>query len=249
MMGNFFATLSKVSDMGSSTTPTTSASENAYTTTSNEKISSTSNFPFLPSHNLDEAINHMQNISNIVNQNSRFLTATHRGFNSRSSSNTPSPPASSGSVGSIDTALSTDVSSDDNHHEITPQIPRPFWKKRYCKSSNESSTQQIHDKLNHTVLIDGVNGESNDTNNNNPSSIGTEETQENQVKRRKVERCTDNATYIGTANKPGNVGESENPSTHFNEHIHKRKRKSITDHEKPRSNETSHKFLIPLIII
>jgi hypothetical protein len=111
-------------------------------------------------------------------------------------------------------------------------IPRPFWKKRYCKDSNKSSTQH---------------GKSNDANNNHSSSSGTEQTQDNQVKRRKVERCTEDATNIKTENEDVDVDQAECSSTHSTEHVHKRKRKAINDYEKQRSIESSHKFLAPNI--
>ena len=157
MLGNFFSTLTKVSNAGNSNASTTSSSEN--TSTSNGPIYSTSRSSFARSHLTAEAINHRQNVSHINIQQNRFSTPSPRTLNSnectRSSSNTSSPSASSGSVGSMDTIGSTDLSSDDTQQERPPMIPRPILKRRYCNDSNKSSTQ--HGKSNDTNQIIKMN--------------------------------------------------------------------------------------------
>merc|ERR1711981_754648 len=96
----------------------------------------------------------------------------------RSSSNTPSPPTSFGSVGSNDNSSSTDPSSNDTHQQMSTHFPKPFWKKRYCEDSSESSTQQTHDNLKPIVPVDDEKVKSEEDNDTNPRNISTEQTLE-----------------------------------------------------------------------
>ena len=161
----------------------------------------------------------------------------------RSSSNTPSPPTSFGSVGSNDNSSSTDPSSNDNHQQMSTHFPKPFWKKRYCEDSSESSTQQTHDNLKPIMPIDGEKVKSEENAANNSGSISTEQPLENQVKRRKIERYTDEGTYSDKVNDSSDGGVTNYSSSHLNEDINKRRSKDIKEYEKQRSNDSSPRLL------
>jgi hypothetical protein len=128
---------------------------------------------------------------------------------------------------------------------MSTHFPKPFWKKRYREDSSESSTQQTHDKLKPTIKINGDKAksedESEDANNSNSSS--TEQTLETQAKRRKVEKCTDDTTYVGKEQEAGDGCVTEYHSSHLNEDINKRRSKDINVYEKQRSNDSSHRSL------
>merc|ERR1712088_782068 len=109
----------------------------------------------------------------------------------RSSSNTPSPPTSFGSVGSNDNSSSTDPSSTDpstdNQQTMSTHFPKPFWKKRFCEDSgeNSSTSQQAHDDS-HFSTSSKVKSQSDLETSTNSSGIGMEETH-HLGKRRKIE--------------------------------------------------------------
>lgn len=154
----------------------------------------------------------------------------------RSSSNTPSPPTSFGSVGSNENS-SSDPSSNDIHQQMSTHFPKPFWKKRYCEDSSESSTQQTQDNLKPTD-VEKVKSEDNDP--NNSSSNSAEETDESQSKRRKIERCSDEGTDSDKGNDSSDVGVTDYPTSHLNEDINKIRNKN---NERRRSNDSSPRIL------
>merc|ERR1711974_235240 len=112
----------------------------------------------------------------------------------RSSSNTPSPPTSFGSVGSNDNSSSTDPSSNDTHQQMSTHFPKPFWKKRYCEDSSESSTQQSHDNLK-PIIPDPIDGDKIKSENGD-ANLSIEQPLENQIKRRKIEICAEDSGYV-----------------------------------------------------
>merc|ERR1711936_901662 len=112
----------------------------------------------------------------------------------RSSSNTPSPPTSFGSVGSNDNSSSTDPSSTDPSTDaqqtMSTHFPKPFWKKRFCEDSgeNSSTSQPAHNSSQQSLFSAGSNAKSQSDleTSTNSSGIGMEETQ-HLGKRRKME--------------------------------------------------------------
>jgi len=167
----------------------------------------------------------------------------------RSSSNTPSPPTSFGSVGSNDNS-STDPSSSstDANQAMTSHFPKPFWKKRYCEDTNESSTQQANDNVQSSINTNeaeatGLQSEkqstkSEDSDTNKSSSPGVEETHEMMpAKRRKLEKLHhETSSYIG--NTINEIPEE----TDLNQDINSRRRKDIKDN---RSNDSSPRLHTP----
>ena len=98
-MGNFLATVTKVSKMtGAMVPPNNTLGENTYTTTSNTIRPSTSTVSLQSTHNLDEVRNtHRQNMNGISNHPIQFpFSSVARSVNSMTSSYSwemgPQPP-------------------------------------------------------------------------------------------------------------------------------------------------------------
>ena len=167
----------------------------------------------------------------------------------RSSSNTPSPPTSFGSVGSNDNS-STDPSSSstDANQAMTSHFPKPFWKKRYCEDTNESSTQPANDNIQSSITNNEAeptgsqsekqSAKSEDSDTTKSSSPGVEEMHQTiPAKRRKLEKLQhETSSYIGnTINQIPEV-------TDLNEEINTRRRKGIKDNS---SNSSSPRLPTP----
>jgi len=167
----------------------------------------------------------------------------------RSSSNTPSPPTSFGSVGSNDNS-STDPSSSstDANQAMTSHFPKPFWKKRYCEDTNESSTQQANDNIQSSITNNEAeptgsqsekqSAKSEDSDTTKSSSPGVEEMHQTiPAKRRKLEKLQhETSSYIG--NTINQIPEE----TDLNEEINTRRRKGIKDNS---SNSSSPRLPTP----
>lgn len=159
----------------------------------------------------------------------------------RSSSNTPSPPTSFGSVGSNDNSSSTDPSSNDTHQQMSTHFPKPFWKKRYCEDSSESSTQQSHDNLK-PIIPDPIDGDKIKLENGDAS---IEQPLENQIKRRKIEISAEDSGYVDSVNKEGDVDVTEYSSSHLSEDINKLINTKVKEYEKQRSTGSSPRSVNP----
>merc|ERR1711936_1099365 len=142
----------------------------------------------------------------------------------RSSSNTPSPPTSFGSVGSNDNSSSTDPSSTDPSTDaqqtMSTHFPKPFWKKRFCEDSgeNSSTSQQAHDSS-HFSTGSNVKSQSDLETSTNSSGIGMEETH-HLGKRRKIEIYEEDATnsYAGKKQNESKTREMEVESQYSSNH-------------------------------
>ena len=142
----------------------------------------------------------------------------------RSSSNTPSPPTSFGSVGSNDNSSSTDPSSTDpstdTQQTMSTHFPKPFWKKRFCEDSgeNSSTSQQAHDSS-HFSTSSKVKSQSDLETSTNSSGIGMEETH-HLGKRRKIEIYEEDATnsYAGKKQNESKTREMEVESQYSSNH-------------------------------
>merc|ERR1711997_1216694 len=136
----------------------------------------------------------------------------------RSSSNTPSPPPSFGSVGSNDNSSSTDPSSTDPSTDaqqtMSTHFPKPFWKKRFCEDSgeNSSTSQPAHNSSQQSLFSAGSNAKSQSDleTSTNSSGIGMEETQ-HLGKRRKIEIYEEDNTnsYVGNKQNEAKTREME----------------------------------------
>merc|ERR1711994_728830 len=157
----------------------------------------------------------------------------------RSSSNTPSPPTSFGSDERNDNSSSTDPSSNDTHQQMSTRLPKPFWKKRYCEDSSESSTQQSHDNLK-PIIPDPIDGDKIKSEN---GDVNIEQPLENQIKRRKIEICAEDSGYVDTVNKDGDVDEYS--SSHISEDIDKLINTKVKEYEKQRSTGSSPRSVNP----
>ena len=145
----------------------------------------------------------------------------------RSSSNTPSPPTSFGSVGSNDNSSSTDPSSTDPSTDaqqtMSTHFPKPFWKKRFCEDSgeNSSTSQPAHNSSQQSLFSAGSNAKSQSDleTSTNSSGIGMEETQ-HLGKRRKIEIYEEDATnsYVGNKQNEAKTREMEVESQYSSNH-------------------------------